>query len=92
MNNGERESLELTFGEIRDYSRQYGVEENVFLNFDKEQVNLLYSEDGKNVYIQFAEREKDTDLSDEEEGMVRSMIVKEQYEKELDAIVKNWGL
>ena len=92
VNNGERESLELTFGEIRDYSRQYGVEENVFLNFDKEQVNLLYSEDGKNVYIQFAELEKDTDLSDEEEGMVRSMIVKEQYEKELDAIVENWGL
>lgn len=52
----------------------------------------MYSEDGKNVYIQFAEREKDTDLSDEEEGMVRSMIVKEQYEKELDAIVENWGL
>ena len=54
-------------------------------------MNFLYSEDGKNVYIQFAELEKDTDLSDEEEGMVRSMIVKEQYEKELDAIVKKLG-
>lgn len=92
VNNGERESLELTFGEIRDYIRQYGVEENVFLNFEKDQVNLLYSEDGKNVYIQFAELEKDTDLSDEEQGMVRSMIVREQYEKELDAVAENWGL
>ena len=92
VNNGERESLELTFGEIRDYIRQYGVEENVFLNFEKDQVNLLYSEDGKNVYIQFAELEKDSDLSDEEQGMVRSMIVREQYEKELDAVAENWGL
>ena len=92
VNNGERESLELTFGEMRDYIRQYGVEENVFLNFEKDQVNLLYSEDGKNVYIQFAELEKDTDLSDEEQGMVRSMIVREQYEKELDAVAENWGL
>lgn len=92
VNNGERESLELTFGEIRDYIRQYGVEENVFLNFEKDQVNLLYSEDGKNVYIQFAELEKDSDLSEEEQGIVRSMIVREQYEKELDAVAENWGL
>lgn len=92
VNNGERESLELTFGEIRDYIRQYGVEENIFLNFEKDQVNLLYSEDGKNVYIQFAELEKDSDLSDEEQGIVRSMIVREQYEKELDAVAENWGL
>ena len=92
VNNGERESLELTFGEIRDYIRQYGVEGNVFLNFEKDQVNLLYSEDGKNVYIQFAELEKDSDLSDEEQGMVRSMIVREQYEKELDAVAEKWGL
>lgn len=92
VKNGERESLELTFGEIRDYIRQYGVEENVFLNFEKNQVNLLYSEAGKNVYIQFAELQKDTDLSDEDQGMIRSRIVEEQYEKELDAVVKKWGL
>ena len=72
MNNGERESLELTFGEIRDYIRQYGAAENVFLNFEKDQVNLLYSENGKNVYIQFAGLEKDTDLSEEEQGMIRA--------------------
>ena len=92
VKNGERESLELTFGEIRDYIRQYGVEENVFLNFEKNQVNLLYSEAGKNVYIQFAELQKDTDLSDEDQGMIRSRIVEEQYEIELVAVVNKWGL
>ena len=68
------------------------MEENVLLNFETDQVNLLDREEGKQVYIQFAELEKDTDLSDEEQGMVRSMIVREQYEKELDAVAENWGL
>ena len=42
--------------------------------------------------MQFAELQKYSDLSDEDQGMFRSRIVEEQYEKGLDAVGKKWGL
>lgn len=92
LQNCERKKIELDFEEVRQYIREYGVEENVLLNFDKEQTHYLYDENGKNVYIQFEKIQKDSELSEEDLGMLRSRIAREKYEEEIDAILEKWDL
>lgn len=88
----DKKQIELDFEEIGQYIRQYGVGEEVFLNFDTNQIYYLYSENEKNFYIQFQKMQKDSELSEDELSIIQKKIVREKYEKELETIVGTWDL
>lgn len=88
----DRKELAFSFQEIKDQIRKYGIDESIFLNFDKEQVDYLGKQDGQNLFIQFERIQKDPELSEEELALLQNKMAEEKYEKELESILEEWDL